>query len=184
MKLTGKVMKWDSVTSRWMVCLVPALFLAGCFGQNDDLQRYVTDVKARPSTPIEPIPPVRTYTPYEYEGLVARDPFISSTNDGTEDQIETTSSAGPRPDFNRPREYLERFELDALEMVGTFARPDAEWALVRDPDDVVHRVAVENYIGKNHGQVTSIQPTEMELVELISDGAGGWLVREASIALD
>jgi Tfp pilus assembly protein PilP len=32
--------------------------------------------------------------------------------------------------------------------------------------------------------VVNIQTTKVVLSELISDGAGGWLVREASIALD
>ena len=40
-----------------------------------------------------------------------------------------------------------------------------------------------DFIGKNHGQVVAINNTEIQLSELISDGAGGWLVREASIAL-
>ena len=68
-------------------------------------------------------------------------------------------------------------------MVGTFAKEAAYWALVRDPEGVIHRVPVGDYIGKNHGQVVSINSTQINLSELISDGAGGWLVREASIAL-
>jgi type IV pilus assembly protein PilP len=48
---------------------------------------------------------------------------------------------------------------------------------------VVHRVSVNNYIGKNHGRVTSIHETQLDLSELITDGLGGWLVRDASIAV-
>ena len=69
-------------------------------------------------------------------------------------------------------------------MVGTFAKGDDFWGLVRDPDGVVHRVAVNNYMGKNHGRVTYVQDAELGLSELITDGMGGWLVREASMALD
>jgi len=68
-------------------------------------------------------------------------------------------------------------------MVGTFSKEKAYWALVRDPEGVIHRVPVGDYIGKNHGQVVSISGTQVGLSELITDGAGGWLVREASIAL-
>ena len=68
-------------------------------------------------------------------------------------------------------------------MVGTFAKEASEWALVKDPDGVVHRVAVGNYMGKNHGKVRGISNDEVQLSEFIADGAGGWLVREASIAL-
>ena len=54
---------------------------------------------------------------------------------------------------------------------------------MRDPEGIIHRVPAGNYIGKNHGKVVNISGTEIDLSELISDGADGWLVREASIAL-
>jgi len=160
-----------------------SLALAGCGSQQDDLNRYIAEVKDRPATPIPPIPAVRTYTPYKYEGLLGRDPFRTSTSEGSDQVASGGSAKGPRPDLQRPREYLERFELDTLVMVGTFAKEASEWALVKDPDGVVHRVAVGNYMGKNHGKVNGISNDEVQLSEFIADGAGGWLVREASIAL-
>jgi type IV pilus assembly protein PilP len=157
--------------------------LAACGGQQDDLSRYIAEVKARPATPIPPIPAVRTYTPYKYEGLLGRDPFRQSTSEGADQVASGGPGKGPRPDLQRPREYLERFELDTLTMVGTFAKEASEWALVQDPDGVVHRVAVGNYMGKNHGRVSEISNDEVQLSEFIADGVGGWLVREASVAL-
>lgn len=165
------------------LALAAASVLAGCAGNQDDLNRYIADVKARPPSPIEPIPPVRTYTPYDYEGLLGRDPFRQSTSEGSDEAVANNTGSGPRPDLQRPKEYLERFELDTLQMVGTFEKEANEWALIRDPDGVVHRVAVGNYIGKNYGRVLSIQTDEVALSEFISNGAGGWLVREAEIAL-
>ena len=44
-------------------------------------------------------------------------------------------------------------------------------------------MAVGNYLGQNHGKVNAIAPDEVELSEFIADGAGGWLVRDASMAL-
>jgi type IV pilus assembly protein PilP len=73
--------------------------------------------------------------------------------------------------------------LDTLIMVGTFNKESSEWALIQDPDGVVHRVSVGNYMGQNHGKVSSITNDEVQLSEFIADGVGGWLVREASIAL-
>ncbi len=161
-----------------------AVMLSACTESMGDLDKYIASVKAKPADPISPIPPVKTYSPYDYEGLSGRDPFRQSTSEGSDDVRSTTSNSGPRPDFDRPKEYLERYELDTLAMVGTFAKEDNYWALVRDPEGVIHRVPSGNYIGKNHGQVVDIQTTEIVLSEFISDGAGGWLVREASIALD
>ncbi len=157
--------------------------LAACDGKQDDLGRYIVEVKSRPATPIPPIPSVRTYTPYLYEGLQGRDPFRQSTSEGSDEEVSSGSGDGPRPDFARTREYLERFELDTLLMVGTFAKEKWQWVLIRDPDGTIHRVATGNYMGKNHGKVNMISPDEVELSEFIADGAGGWLVRDASLAL-
>jgi len=163
--------------------LVMTALLAACSGKEDDLNRYIAEVKARPATPIPPIPPVRTYTPYLYEGLMGRDPFRQSTSEGNDQVAQNSSAKGPRPDLQRQREYLERYELDTLAMVGTFSKESSEWALIRDPDGVIHRVAVGNYLGKNHGKVKGISNNEVQLSEFIADGTGGWLVRDAAVAL-
>ena len=158
------------------------VLLAACSESMNDLEQYIASVKARPADPIPPIPPVKTYTPYEYEGMIGRDPFLQSISEGSDD-VTSSRGTGPRPDFERSKEYLERYELDTLSMVGTFGKDESYWALVRDPEGIIHRVPVGNYIGKNHGKVVNISGTEVDLSELISDGADGWLVREASIAL-
>lgn len=163
--------------------LLLAVLVTACSSNQDDLDRYIADVKAKPAAPIPPIPTVRTYTPYEYEGLEGRDPFRRSTSEGTNDFAAQSNTDGPRPDFERTREYLERFELDTLTMVGTFYKESSEWALIRDPDGVVHRVSVGNYLGKNHGKVGLIDQDEVQLSEFIPDGAGGWIVRDAAMAL-
>jgi len=159
-----------------------AVMLSACSESMDDLDKYIASVKARPADPITPIPPVKTYTPYVYDGLEGRDPFRQSISEGSDDE-RSTNGTGPRPDFDRSKEYLERYELDTLSMVGTFANDEAYWGLIRDPEGVIHRVPVGNYIGKNHGNVVNVTETEIYLSELISDGADGWLVREASIDL-
>ena len=169
--------------SLFLSILLLAVLLTACSSNQDDLDRYIADVKAKPAAPIPPIPAVRTYTPYEYDGLEGRDPFRRSTSEGADEVASQSNTGGPRPDFQRTREYLERFELDTLTMVGTFYKESSEWALIRDPDGVVHRVSVGNYLGKNHGKVGLIDQDEVQLSEFISDGAGGWIVRDAAMAL-
>jgi type IV pilus assembly protein PilP len=57
-------------------------------------------------------------------------------------------------------------------------------ALVVDPENVVHRIVVGNFLGQNEGRVTAISETQIDLTELVADGAGGWLERQATLALD
>ncbi len=176
-------MKYSRNVSFMLLTMLVTVCLAGCSSNQDDLDRYIADVKAKPAAPIPPIPAVRTYTPYDYEGLEGRDPFRRSTSEGADEVAAQTNTTGPRPDFQRTREYLERFELDTLTMVGTFSKESSDWALIRDPDGVVHRVSVGNYMGKNHGKVGLIDQDEVQLSEFIPDGAGGWIVRDAAMAL-
>lgn len=174
----------NHIGSRFLLIMLVAVpFLGACSNDTSDLEIYVSDVNARPAEPIPPIPPVKTYSPYVYEGLTGRDPFRPSTSEGSDDEMAMSNYDGPRPDQNRVKEYLERFELDTLEMVGSLTLGESHWGLIRDPEGVVHRVALNNYIGKNHGRVTNIQEMQLGLSELITDGLGGWLVRDASIAV-
>ena len=52
------------------------------------------------------------------------------------------------------------------------------------PDKVTHRVRPGAYMGQSDGRVVSVSATGIELIELVPDGAGGWLERQAFIALN
>ena len=171
-----------SKTPLVLLTALTALALGGCSSNLNELERYVAEVKQRPADPIDPIPPVTSYEPFLYSVLGDRDPFQTVTSEASE--TPGGSGEGPRPDPTRPREFLEKFSLDTLEMVGTFSRGQENWVLVEDPDDVIHRVSLGNYIGMNHGRVIGIYPNKVELTELIPDGGGNWLVREVSMALE
>ena len=60
---------------------------------------------------------------------------------------------------------------------------DQLWGLIKDPQNIVHRVQVGNYMGQNEGRVTNISESGIQLVEIIPDGIGGYIEREASIAI-
>ena len=68
-----------------LTALLTALMLSACSGNQDDLDRYIADVKAKPAAPIPPIPTVRTYSPYEYQGLEGRDPYRRSSSEGADE---------------------------------------------------------------------------------------------------
>lgn len=168
-----------------LLCLVLiTVTLSGCAQDMNELRRWVADVKARPGPPLEPLPVIQTFETFEYRAYDLRDPFTPSRGDEEEQPEMAAETDGPRPDFNRPREFLEGFPLDSLRMVGTLASPETEWGLVQDPQGVIHRVLPENYLGQNHGRIIAISEDRIDVVELVPNNIGGWLERQASIALE
>ena len=96
----------------------------------------------------------------------------------------TSGGSGPRPDSARRKQTLEQFPLDSLDMVGTLGRGAGLVALVMAPDRVTYRVRPGAYMGQSDGRVTGIFEDRIELMELVPDGAGGWLERPATVALE
>ena len=87
------------------------------------------------------------------------------------------------PDLARPRGVLESLAVDQFEMVGTLSRGVQVFALLRAASKV-HRLAVGDYLGPNHGRVTAIHERAIELVELFPDGQGAWLERPRTLLLN
>jgi type IV pilus assembly protein PilP len=161
------------------VVAVALTLVTACTRSSTDLENWIAEVKARPAPPLESIPVMQQFEPFEYAAQDLRDPFSPpvAQRDGAGD--------GPRPDPERRREELEAFPLDSLKMSGTLGATGSQlWGLVMTPDRVVHRVRVGNYLGQNEGRITAISEDRIDLVELVTDGAGGWLERRASIALE
>ncbi len=164
-----------------LVILASSLVLGACGGDMDDLDSYINEIKARPGGRIEPLPEITPYEVFVYkadaEGI--RSPFVPDSP-----QVSGgPADGGTRPDPERSREFLEGFPLDTLRMVGTLQLGGTNFGLVQTSDGLIHRVIPGNYMGQNDGRITSIEDSEIELIEIISDGIGGYLERDAAVAL-
>lgn len=170
----------SAFSTRWLAAAVAATALSACGGANDDLREYIDEIKARPGGRIEPLPQIQPAPTYVYEPGARRSPFVP---DAPQRRVSNDPNAVDGPDSNRPREFLEQFPLDTLRMVGTLADRRASFGLVQASDGLVHRVSVGNHMGQNYGRIIAISDSEIQLVEIISDGLGGYLERPAAIAL-
>jgi len=164
-----------------LLLLIAGAGIAGCASDMDDLDRYVNEVKARPGGRIEPLPEITPYEVFTYvadaEGL--RSPFVPDAPQA----VAGSSIGGTRPDPERSREFLEQFPLDTLRMVGTLELGEINYGLVQTSDGLIHRVIPGNYMGQNDGRIVSVNESEIEIIEIISDGIGGYLEREAAVGL-
>ncbi|HHW4681457.1 MAG TPA: pilus assembly protein PilP [Xylella taiwanensis] len=167
-----------------IVGLIVLLMLVGCmrgvtstFGDAPNLKNWVSEVRARPAPPLEQLPVMQQFETFEYSAQGMRDPFSDAW-------VNPEGVNGLRPDPNRRKEPLEAFPLDTLKMVGTIGRGAGLVAVITAPDKVTYRVHRGMYIGQNDGRITKVYEDRVELVELVSDGAGGWLERPAALSFD
>ncbi len=177
-------MQNNHTLSRAIVAGLMLVALAGCSrgitstpGEAPNLEKWIDEVKARPAPPLDPLPVMQQFESFEYNAQALRDPFSRAFRD-------QDGGSGPRPDSSRRKQTLEQFPLDSLDMVGTLGAGSGIVALVMAPDKVTYRVRPGAYMGQSDGRVTSVHEDRIELVELVPDGAGGWLERPASVALE
>lgn len=162
-----------------LVCSV-----AGCdTGRNfDDIQVRMADINSRPSGTLPDAPIYDAQELFFYSAMDLRSPFQPRVR--AEEMAMHIQSTGIQPDMNRPKQALERFRLETLVMVGYLHRQGQPVrALIRDPDREVHRVSVGDYLGQNHGRISAITENGLRVVEMVSNGRGGWIERPQSMEI-
>lgn len=157
--------------------LLPALVTACGGDPYEDLKQFVRDSDNLPRGRIEPLPEVRPYEPVAYNAFDLSDPFRPRKTE------QAKSGGGIAPDMNRRKEALEAYPLDNLRMVGTLEQGRGIFALVRTPDNSLHRVRSGNYMGQNFGFITQVTDSSVTLKEIVQDGTGDWSERVSTLQL-
>ncbi|MDQ3026565.1 MAG: pilus assembly protein PilP [Pseudomonadota bacterium] len=154
------------------------LVLGGCSSEIDELKTFVRDSDKGLPRRIDPLPAVKPFEPFAYEGFDLPDPFkprkLSAPKEG--------AGGGLAPDLNRRKEPLEAFPLEQLKMVGTLSQGKDTYAIVR-ADRTLYRVKKGNYMGQNFGLITDVTEGEIKLKEIVQDSAGDWAERQSILPL-
>ncbi len=159
--------------------ITTSIGMTACSKDDSDLQAFIAQTKSTNVGSVKPIPQFEPYESFTYTAGDLRDPFVATA----EIDEQALADNALRPDQQRPRQPLEAFPLDTLAMVGILEQKEHEWALIKDPQNVVHRVQIGNYMGRHEGRVTEITESDIRLTEIVPDGIGGFIEREASIAI-
>lgn len=165
-----------------LVCVV--LTLAACSGGGEfkDIRNFMDEVNAKPKGRIAPLPEFEQYTAFTYGASDRRSPFEPPVVVPPK-SAEQKRNIGVKPPQDHVKQYLESFNLAALSMVGTLEQTDGTWALIQDANGRVTRVQVGDYMGTNWGQIDSIGASRIDITEIVSDGASGWLRRPRTLEL-
>ena len=166
-----------------MILMLLICAVSACSDTSDmaELQKHIIEVTLRPGGEIEPTPTFLPYEAFTYSAAAMRSPFdvplaVRMRAAGQQDNL-------VRPNENRVREALEEFALTELIMVGMLSRDSAYIGLVRDQNWLIHRVRAGSYMGRNHGRVLAVSPTQIDLIEIVPSGDGGWVERPRTLAL-
>jgi len=161
-----------------------ALLLAACDGeQYSDLKAELNEKTKDFRGRVEPLPQVKPYEPVPYtaEGIV--DPFRPDRIDVAGGPRAPRSDPNrPAPDLNRPKEPLEAYPLESIQMLGTISQNRETFALVKAGPNL-YRIKKGNYLGLNFGVVTTIDEAQINLKELVQDGQGEWVERTSALQL-
>lgn len=169
-----------------IVCL--SLLLVACVESKSELEAYVAQIKKTAKGKVEPLPAIKPIKQVTYSAQNLRSPFVLAGGAYNVPAVITgpsgqTITQAPRPDLNRPREYLEQFPLSSFVMVGTLSKPNLSWGLIKGADGMIHAVKVGDYLGLNSGIIIAITNDQIRLNETVPNGAGGWMQSRAAINL-
>jgi len=167
-----------------VTALIALVSLAGCSSdrQHSDLDKKMSDARTRPQGVIEPLPKYPAAERFNYSALALRSPFEAPAIITGDEKV--SGKAVSAPDQSRTKEALELISYTSLSMVGILAKGNQMWALVDDGGGKVHRVKGGNYIGRNFGLITLINRREIEVMETVPDGKGGWINRPRTMAME
>jgi type IV pilus assembly protein PilP len=161
-----------------------SLLIAACSPVNNfsDLEAFVNEVNSRPSAPVEPVPEFVPYEGFIYGAASSRSPFdIPLIIDNESGAV---LSQDVEPDLERIPELLENQSLSELTMVGRITITGGVYeGLIEDGFGEVHRVRVGDYMGRNYGRVQQISGSQLNMIEIVPSGSGGWVERPQTLTL-
>lgn len=162
----------------WVALVAASLTVACSEATYDDLEVFVRDSGEGLRGKVDPLPVIQPLEHFVYQAFEVPDPFSSKKNkQGKADQNEL------RPDLKRPKEVLEDYPLENLNMVGTLQRGGYIFALIKAPDNTVHRVKSGNYLGQNFGLITGISEEKITLKEIFRSDGSDWTERVSVLML-
>jgi type IV pilus assembly protein PilP len=166
-----------------MGAVLAATLLAGC-GDSDvrEVRDWMEQVRRDTRPAVKPLPEPKDFLPYAYGAKEAVDPFDPNKLLGELARAAATSNNPNQPDMQRPRELLETFPLDTMQMVGMMEKGGTRFALLQIERSLYH-VKAGQRIGQNFGVVTHVGEDGVDIREVVQDAAGEWTGRMTKLEL-
>ncbi len=165
-----------------MAYLLITLSLSGCHNQNlhDDLNVYFEQAKNTSSKFIKKEFVVEPYKPFIYSASDIKDPFefLESVPQKVVKKI-----GNVKPDLSRKKQFLEKFELDLFEFVGTFQKQEELLEGLVNVEGKLYTMSVGDYLGVNHGRIVSVTDQNIQIVEIVPVTDNTWIEKKQVLSL-
>jgi type IV pilus assembly protein PilP len=167
-----------------LILIALIVLLSGCSaGGHDEIKQWMAESSSDLKGSIPPLPELKPFPVVSYDAAEKVDPFNSL-------RIEPERKEGGganKPDFDRPKEQLESYPLEAISFVGLVdkTKSKAKHAVVL-AEGIVYQVGKGNYMGQNFGRIVEITSSEIVLKEIVQDPSGQtaeWVERQITLQL-
>lgn len=162
--------------------VVCGALLAGCAGDQDELQQWMEQEKREAKPNVEPLSPPKKFIPQPYVALGAVEPFSTQKLTVALKQEARQPNSLLAAEINRRKEPLEAYPVDSMAMVGSVVRNGRQYALLK-VDNLLYQVKTGDYLGQNYGKITKISETDVSYREIVQDAAGEWIERSSALQL-
>lgn len=165
----------------WAVMAAAGL-LSACSPKLDDLTTYTDQIKQNTRVQVEPYPEFSSQPAFAYQEQDRRSPFVRPT-DRSEPLVTQAQTNCLQPDYDRRKETLEQYGLDALTYTGSFKSRGTHWVLFKASDGSLLKAKRGSRIGLFYGKIKTIGREEVKIEQLLPDGAGCWQREETTLTL-
>ena len=158
------------------------LALAGCAGDQDELQQWMEQQKREAKPNVEPLSAPKKFYPVPYAAQGAVEPFSTQKLTVALKQEARQPNSLLAAEINRRKEPLEAYPVDSMAMVGSVTRNGRPYALLK-VDNLLYQVKQGDYLGQNYGKIIKISETDVAYREIVQDAAGEWIERNSALQL-
>lgn len=162
-----------------MIIAILSLAIIGCKANEESLVHFYIDAKQKGNAEIDGLPEVNSFDVELYTKSNVRSPFSLPKETVQKTKIPNCW----QPTVRHKKEILERYPLNQLKLKGMMRFESDVIALIKTPHDNVVNVRKGQYIGKNDGEVISIQSKKIIIKEIVLDGEGCWKKRKVALVL-
>lgn len=168
--------------AKLLFSLLPVVMLVGCADRVGLAEQKMSDIRNQPSQPVKPPPVPEKIEDFTYNAMQFRSPFMPPSLMLIANQ--TSKIKEVKMDTKRLHEPLEAFELNQLVFKGIMITTSGKkYGLIQRPDGTIATVRVGNYMGKNSGRIVEITPTQVNMIEMVSDVSAGYIEKPTSLML-